>query len=142
MYNWRTRNSHLKKKASPPQDTTTLPQEPASHTQKAVSYKPLSWPGWTEIFAQGLLDTANFVLNLFSLKKSLKKRRMLCLFIVRRMMHLGIRSLCDLREYRNVQQGEVTCPLMSSDFPKRYTPEVSTSQERKAARFEYRAAFL
>jgi hypothetical protein len=29
-------------------------------------------------------------------------------------------SLCDLQEDRNVQQGEVTCHTMSSDFPRRY----------------------
>lgn len=55
--------TYLKKKAASPPTTPPSSQEPPSHPQKAVSYKPLSWLEWTEIFAQGLVDTADFLLG-------------------------------------------------------------------------------
>lgn len=58
--------TYLKKKASPTQqDTAGSAQAPSHSSQKSsVPYKPLSWLQWTEFFAGGLVDMADFVLTL------------------------------------------------------------------------------
>lgn len=57
--------TYLRTKASPKQQTTTPAQTSiASKAKPSVRYIPISWIEWTEIFAQGLVDTADFVLTL------------------------------------------------------------------------------
>jgi hypothetical protein len=57
--------TYLKKKASPTQQNTNeTPQTSTRSQQKSNIYKPFSWLEWTEFFAQGLVDTADFIFKL------------------------------------------------------------------------------
>jgi len=57
--------TYLKKRADPPKlDIGTSPAFTSSAPKSSVSYKPLSWLEWTELFAQGFVDTADFILTL------------------------------------------------------------------------------
>ncbi len=48
------------------QDTTVSSQTPRYTSQtSSVPYKPFSWLEWTEIFARGMVDTADFIIVLF-----------------------------------------------------------------------------
>jgi hypothetical protein len=66
--------TYLKKRASPLQQVTTgMSQASTPITQNpSVSYKPLSWLEWMELFAQGLVDTADFILILLQVDKEEK----------------------------------------------------------------------
>lgn len=68
--------TYLKKKASaPPQQTTTLTQMLSPRQQESsVPLKSISWLEWIEIFTQGLIDTADFLFNLFSMQEEMSDK--------------------------------------------------------------------
>lgn len=55
--------TYLSRRAYPIKKTTSS----ASHQQQSIPSKPISWLEWIELFTQGVVDTADFVLGLFSL---------------------------------------------------------------------------
>jgi hypothetical protein len=58
--------TYLKKKASPQQQDSGSAQTSTSSTPQApVSYRKITWLEWIELFAQGLVDMADFVIDLF-----------------------------------------------------------------------------
>ena len=61
--------TYLSRRAYPLKKTTSA----ASHQRQTPS-KPISWLEWIELFTQGFVDTADFVLGLFSLKDDFEDR--------------------------------------------------------------------
>jgi hypothetical protein len=55
--------TYLKKKASQPQQSSPTPS--TSSQTSSIPRKPISWLGWIELFTQGFVNTANFILGLF-----------------------------------------------------------------------------
>jgi hypothetical protein len=56
--------TYLKKRASPTRSNTTglSPAGTTSSQKSSDTYQPFSWLEWTQIFAQGLVDTADFII--------------------------------------------------------------------------------
>src|SRR5438876_12438298 len=57
--------SYLKDKASPTRRTTTgsSPASASTAQKSPVQYSPITWIEWIEIFAQGFVDMAKFILT-------------------------------------------------------------------------------
>jgi hypothetical protein len=60
--------TYLKKKASQPQQSSPTPS--TSSQTSSIPRKPISWLGWIELFTQGFVNTANFILGLFPFEES------------------------------------------------------------------------
>jgi hypothetical protein len=58
--------SYLRKKASPTRQAAVGSSQDSAYSQQksSIQYRPISWVEWIEIFGKGLVDTANFVINL------------------------------------------------------------------------------
>lgn len=60
--------SYLRRRANPiRQDSNS---SPASRPQKSIPSRPMSWLEWIELFAQGFVTTADFILHLIPVEQN------------------------------------------------------------------------
>jgi hypothetical protein len=68
--------SYLRKRAhSTGQNSGSAVASTSKAQKSSIPYRPLSWLEWTEMFAEGLVDTANFVIGLFPLERETRNLR-------------------------------------------------------------------